>query len=100
MTEKKSQQINIHLGEEVGQGNYSNISIITFSPSEFIIDFATMLPGLNQAEVKSRVILTPENAKRLMLTLQENVSRYESNVAPINVQRKLNIEPFGGKGNA
>lgn len=100
MTEKKSQQINIHLGEEVGQGNYSNISIITFSPSEFIIDFATMLPGLTQAEVKSRVILTPENAKRLMLTLQENVSRYESNVAPINVQRKLNIEPFGGKGNA
>lgn len=100
MTEKKSQQINIHLGEEVGQGNYSNISIITFSPSEFIIDFATMLPGLTQAEVKSRVILTPENAKRLMLTLQDNVSRYESNVAPINVQRKLNIEPFGGKGNA
>ena len=100
MTEKKSQQINIHLGEEGGQGNYSNISIITFSPSEFIIDFATMLPGLTQAEVKSRVILTPENAKRLMLTLQENVSRYESNVAPINVQRKLNIEPFGGKGNA
>ena len=100
MTEKKSQQINIHLGEEVGQGNYSNISIITFSPSEFIIDFATMLPGLTQAEVKSRVILTPENAKRLMLTVQENVSSYESNVAPITVQRKLNIEPFGGKGNA
>lgn len=100
MTEKKSQQINIHLGEEVGQGNYCNLSIITFSPSEFILDFATMLPGLSQASVKSRVILTPENAKRLMLTLQENVSRYESNVGPINVQRKMNIESFSGKGNA
>ena len=100
MTEKKSQQINIHLSEEVGQGTYCNLSIITFSPSEFILDFATMLPGLSQANVKSRVILTPENAKRLMLTLQENVSRYESNVGPINVQRKMNIEPFSGKGNA
>ena len=101
MTEKKSQQINIHLSEEVGQGNYCNLSIITFSPSEFILDFATMLPGLPKARVKSRVVLTPEHAKRLLLSLQENITRYENNIGKINIPTKQPmIDPFGSKGNA
>lgn len=94
-------QIEINLDEQVAQGNYCNIAIISHSTSEFILDFATMLPGLPKARVKSRVVLTPEHAKRLLLQLQENVSRYESSFGQINIRAKQPaIEPFGGKGNA
>lgn len=75
----------IDLGEDVAQGNYINLAIIAHSVSEFIIDFATVLPGVPKAKVKSRVILTPEHAKRLLLSLQENITRYESNVGKIEI---------------
>ena len=70
----ENQKMEIDLGEDVAQGNYINLAIIAHSVSEFIIDFATVLPG---------VILTPEHAKRLPLSLQENITRYESNVGKI-----------------
>lgn len=76
----ENQKMEIDLGEDVAQGNYINLAIIAHSVSEFIIDFATVLPGVPKAKVKSRVILTPEHAKRLLLSLQENITRYESNV--------------------
>ena len=99
--EKKQQGIEIQLDEQVGQGHYSNLAIIAHSPSEFIIDFATMLPGLPKARVRSRVVMTPEHAKRLLLSLQENITRYESSFGKINIPTKQPlIDPFGHKGQA
>ena len=98
---KKAAGIEIQLDEQIAQGNYCNLAIIAHSTSEFIIDFATMLPGLPKARVKSRVVLTPEHAKRLLLSLQENITRYENNIGKINIPTKQPIiDPFGGKGNA
>lgn len=86
MNENKPQQsIDLNLSAEVAQGHYSNLAIISHSTSEFVIDFAAILPGLPKAEVKSRIILTPEHAKRLLLSLQDNISRYETNVGRIDI---------------
>ncbi len=76
--QKKKGQINIELKEEVAQGTYSNLAIITHSTSEFVLDFIRVMPGVPKAEVKSRVILTPEHAKRLMKALQDNVAKFEA----------------------
>ena len=98
---KKAAGIEIQLDEQIAQGNYCNLAIIAHSTSEFILDFATMLPGLPKARVKSRVVLTPEHAKRLLLSLQENITRYENNIGKINIPTKQPIiDPFGSKGNA
>ena len=74
----QNKQINIELTDEVAQGIYSNLAIITHSSSEFIIDFARVLPGIPKAGVKTRVILTSEHAKRLLFALQDNIAKYES----------------------
>ena len=98
---KKAAGIEIQLDEQIALGNYCNLAIIAHSTSEFILDFATMLPGLPKARVKSRVVLTPEHAKRLLLSLQENITRYENNIGKINIPTKQPmIDPFGSKGNA
>jgi len=76
--EEKKQQLNIELSEEVAQGTYSNLAIITHSTSEFVVDFVRLMPGVPKANVKSRIILTPEHAKKLMLALQDNIAKYES----------------------
>jgi hypothetical protein len=81
-TENKN-QINIELKEEIGQGTYSNLAIITHSSSEFVIDFVRIMPGMPKANVQSRVILTPEHAKRLLLALKDNISKYEATHGPI-----------------
>lgn len=77
MEEKKDNNVNIELSEEVAAGVYSNLAIITHSPTEFVADFIQMMPGVPKGKVRSRVIMTPENAKRLMEALIDNVSRYE-----------------------
>ena len=74
---KKKDGLNIELSEEVAQGSYSNLAIINHSPSEFVLDFIQMIPGVPKAKVKSRIILTPQHAKRLMKALNDNVSKYE-----------------------
>ena len=71
-------QINIELKEDVAQGIYSNLAIISHSSSEFVLDFIRIMPGIPKAEVKSRIILTPEHAKRLLLALGENMTKYEA----------------------
>lgn len=76
--EKKQNQINIELKEDVAQGTYSNLAIITHSSSEFVLDFVRIMPGTPKAEVKSRIILTPEHAKRLLHALQDNIAKFES----------------------
>lgn len=75
---QKSQQLNIELSEEIAQGVYSNLAVITHSSSEFVVDFVRIMPGIPKANVKSRIILTPEHAKRLLLALQDNIKKYES----------------------
>lgn len=79
MTDPKEQsQISIELNEETAQGIYSNLAVITHSPSEFVVDFIRIMPGIPKAQVKSRIILTPEHAKRLLAALADNITKYES----------------------
>ena len=85
METNQEQILCIEVPEDVADGVYSNLAIISHSTSEFIIDFARLLPGVKKAKVKSRIILTPEHAKRLLLSLQDNVTRYESNVGKIEI---------------
>ncbi|MCG8700193.1 MAG: DUF3467 domain-containing protein [Bacteroidales bacterium] len=82
-SKKNPNQITIDLKEDVAQGVYSNLAIITHSASEFVLDFVRILPGMPKAEVKSRVILTPEHAKRLLNALSDNVNKFESMHGPI-----------------
>lgn len=99
MTDPKNNQINIELNEEVAQGTYSNLAIITHSTSEFVIDFVRIMPGIPKAQVKSRIILTPEHAKRLVAALQDNISKYEAVNGPIkDVSGSAPLMPmnFGG----
>lgn len=71
-------QLSIELSEEVADGIYSNLAIITHSTAEFVIDFIKVMPGMPKAKVKSRVVLTPEHAKRFMKAMQDNIGRYEA----------------------
>lgn len=71
-------QINIELSEEVAEGVYSNLAIITHSNSEFVVDFIRMMPGVPKAKVKSRIVLTPQHAKRLLMALKDNISKFEA----------------------
>jgi len=104
MEQKKenTQQINIELKEEVAQGIYSNLAIITHSSSEFVIDFVRIMPGMPKADVKSRIILTPEHAKRLLMALKDNLAKYESVHGPIKVPDEgaapPTVIPLGGFG--
>jgi uncharacterized protein DUF3467 len=75
---KKQNQLNIELSEEIAQGVYSNLAIITHSSSEFVLDFVRVMPGIPKAKVKSRVVLTPEHAKRLLMALKDNLAKFEA----------------------
>lgn len=83
--ENDKKQINIELKPEVARGTYSNLAIISHSHSEFVIDFASMLPGLPKPEVCSRIIMNPEHAKRLLNALMENIGKYESQFGRIEL---------------
>ena len=85
-------EIDIELNETVAEGHYSNLAIISHSTSEFVLDFAALMPGVPKARVKSRIILAPEHAKRLLLSLQENITRYESSVGRINIPQAPSSE--------
>ena len=78
MAEKKNQnQISIELSDDIAEGVYSNLAIISHSQSEFVLDFVRMMPNVPKAKVKSRVILTPQHAKRLMKALEDNMKKFE-----------------------
>lgn len=70
-------QINIEVDDKTAEGVYSNFAIINHSPAEFILDFTTLLPGMQRAKVHSRIIMTPQHAKSLLLALQDNIAKYE-----------------------
>lgn len=102
-TNNQQQGLQIELPQTVAQGEYANFAVITHSSSDFVIDFARVLPGVPKAQVKSRVILAPEHAKRLLAALQENIMRYEREFGPIKIpnQEPRTIAPFNvNKGEA
>lgn len=79
----QNQGFNIELPEEVAGGTYSNLAIVMHSQNEFVLDFVSLLPNMASAKVHSRIIMTPNNAKRLVRVLQQNISTYEQRIAPI-----------------
>lgn len=86
-TPNSPQQINIELSEEIAEGIYSNLAMIAHSNSEFVIDFIRLMPGVPKAKVKSRIVITPEHAKRLLAALKDNIEKYEHSFG--------NIKPSG-----
>ena len=71
-------KLNIELTEEVADGVYSNLVIISHSNTEFVMDFVKVMPGMPKAKVKSRVLMTPQHAKRLKKALEDNILKFES----------------------
>lgn len=100
MNEQQPQnQLNIELPQEVAHGIYSNLVIISHSNSEFVFDFVQILPGTPKAEVRSRIIMTPYHAKRLMFALEDNIDKFEDTFGDIPVPDMDNNLPptsFGG----
>ena len=89
MSEEKKQKaekgkINIELDEAIAEGTYSNLAIINHSVSEFVVDFVNIMPGRPKSKVKSRIIVTPEHAKRLLTALKDNIDKYEDAFGKIN----------------
>ena len=82
------QKLDINLPEEIAKGTYSNLAIISHSNTEFIIDFATMLPGLQKPEISNRIVMNPEHAKRLLNALADNINKYESQFGPITFKEQ------------
>ncbi|MCD8281858.1 MAG: DUF3467 domain-containing protein [Prevotella sp.] len=102
MPDNSNKKIQFNLDPEIAQGVYANIALIVHSPSEFIVDFAAILPGVQKADVRARVILAPEHAKRVMLAMQDNIRKYEKQYGTIQMQgepRSETINPFSGSGN-
>lgn len=90
-------QLSIELSEEIAEGTYSNLAIINHSPSEFVLDFINVMPGIPKAKVKSRIVLTPQHAKRLLRAMQDNVTRYEAQHGEIsNIEQPQVPLNFGG----
>ena len=87
-------QLQIELKEDVAQGTYANLGGITHSSSEFIVDFVRVMPGLPKAGVKSRIVLAPEHAKRLLRALEENIGKYERTFGPIRLMDEQIIPPM------
>ncbi len=96
--ENQEKGLSIELKQDIAKGTYSNLAIITHSRSEFIIDFASMLPGMPKAEVSNRIIMTPEHAKRLLLTIQDNIAKYEASNGLISLGEQTASFPLGGFG--
>jgi len=89
MEETNENQLNIELTEEIAEGIYSNLAVITHSNAEFVVDFIRVMPGIPKAKVKSRIILTPEHAKRLLSALEDNVEKFEA------VNGRIKLQPEG-----
>jgi ribonuclease BN (tRNA processing enzyme) len=95
--QENTNQLNIEISEEMAEGQYANLVVITHSHAEFVIDFVNVMPGMPKSKVKSRIILTPQHAKRLMHAVMENVQRYEDANGEIKELGELAIPlNFGG----
>jgi hypothetical protein len=95
----QEQQLNIELTEEIVDGIYANLAVITHSFAEFVIDYVNVMPNMPKAKVKARIVMTPQHAKRLMLALIDNVKRFEAQHGVIKDQEQVNM-PFTFSGPA
>jgi hypothetical protein len=97
MEQQPAAQLNIEITEEVAEGSYANLAIITHSNAEFVIDFVNVMPGTPKSKVKSRIIFTPMHAKRFMKAMKENVERYEAANGQIQDMEQIEVPfNFGG----
>ena len=92
---KNQQQLQIELKPEIAGGIYSNLAVVTHSSNEIVADFVQMLPGMQKAQVASRVIMSPENAKRFLFALQDNIVKFEQQFGEINLAQP---QPQSGEG--
>ncbi len=92
--EKQGNKLNIEIPEDIAEGTYSNLAIISHSNSEFVVDFVRLVPNVPKAKVKSRVILTPVHAKKLLQALADNVNKFESQFGEIDANKGGNVPPF------
>lgn len=88
----QEQELNIEITDEIAEGTYANLAIVSHSPTEFVLDFVRMMPNMNQAKVKSRIIMTPDHAKRFVEALQDNIRKYEQANGLIKAH---NTQPIG-----
>jgi len=96
MNEDKDGQLNIEIDEQTALGVYSNLAVVNHSTSEFVLDFINIMPGIAKAKVRSRIIVTPEHAKRLLRALQDNVAKYEQEFGEIKEHRStIKVNPIG-----
>ncbi len=97
-TENQNQnQLNIEITEEISEGQYANLAIITHSHAEFVIDFVNVMPGTPKSKVKSRIIMTPQHAKRFMKALADNINKFEANNGHIQDLEGVELPmTFGG----
>ncbi|MBR3977494.1 MAG: DUF3467 domain-containing protein [Bacteroidaceae bacterium] len=93
MEMKKDNQFQIELKEDVAEGIYANLAIIAHSTSEFVFDFVRMMPGVAKAQVKSRIVMTPEHAKRLAMALNDNLMKYEAQFGEIRLPERNGHAP-------
>jgi len=94
-----NKQLQIQLKPEIAEGKFSNLAMIGHGPNEFIMDFIFAAPGMPQAPVVSRIVMTPENAKQLMFALTDNIQKYEKNFGEIRPRgNKGGMPPFGAIG--
>jgi len=97
MEQQPNQPLNIEISEEIAEGTYANLAIITHSNAEFVVDFVNVMPGTPKSKVKSRVILTPMHAKRFMKAMVENIENFEAANGPIGDMEAIEIPMnFGG----
>jgi hypothetical protein len=95
--QEQENQLNIEISEETAEGTYANLAIITHSNAEFIVDFVNVMPGTPKSKVKSRIILTPQHAKRLMKAFVDNIEKYEQAHGPIKDIEEMRMPlHFGG----
>ena len=95
--QEQNEGMKIELTPEIAEGIYANLAIITHSSAEVVLDFIRVLPGVPKANVKSRIILAPEHAKRLLFALQDNVQKYEKAFGPITLPGAPEAAPQGGR---
>lgn len=99
MEENNNQnQLNIELSEEIAEGMYANLAIISHSNAEFVLDFIRVLPGVPKAKVKSRIVMTPQHTKRLLMALADNVAKFEANFGSIPIDDAPQGMPFNFGG--
>jgi hypothetical protein len=93
--ENDENQMNIELSEEIALGTYSNLAIITHSPAEVVCDFIQVMPGMPKGKVRSRILMTPSNAKRFLQALGDNISKYEQSFGSIEDKNPDSNNPIG-----